>query len=88
MKLIEWQKNKALVGWWREIIDSENGQLLQAVMDDGHTRHTQVLEPDAAAVHLGRIYGYDQAINNLFVGAATLQEELQTLGQPTFSSQD
>lgn len=72
MKLEEWRSNKGLTGWLKEQLESPNGQELLRTLEESHIRHYVVPGMDAAEA-LGRIRGFDIAINNL-VAAASYQK--------------
>lgn len=68
MTLNEWKLNKDLSAWAAKVFMSEHGQAFLRMLNDSHPRHSQIpssVSDSSKSTELGRVYGYDMAINNI-----------------------
>lgn len=68
MTLTEWQSNQLLTKWAATVFDSNEGRELLSMLNDSHVKNSQVslaLPADTKSSELGKIYGYDVALNNI-----------------------
>jgi len=68
MTLSEWQSNPKLAAWSAETFGSPTGRLWIEMMTECHPKNMQLphtVSDSVKSTELGRIYGYDQCINNI-----------------------
>lgn len=89
MTIKQWQGNAELVTWAKHLFNQGNWTLLLQVMEEMHPRHSQlppVASDSVKSTELGRIYGYDIALNNLTV--LTQAEQIRIPVEPDFGSDE
>lgn len=87
MTLERFRKNTGLVTWAKAVLESAEWGLLMEAMEEAHARHAR---PDprsysdvTVSILLGRIHGYDEALNNLRCAGILIED--QELPEPTFA---
>lgn len=79
MTLEEWQTNEPLVQYATELMHHPNFRELLNMLKDSHIKNyrpvdNMELQPSTHIMHLGRIYGYDECLENI-ERAAQLRKE-------------
>jgi len=72
MKLQKWQSNEQMTRWAASTFNTKEGREFLAMLEESHIRHavrTDLGNPTQNLTDLGRIYGYDQAVNNIVAAA-------------------
>lgn len=86
MRLIDWRTNKNLVGWMAKLIKTAEWQELVAMLEEEHVKNYGsglVTNESTASQKLGRIEGYDMAMNNL-IASGVLIEKKEPMPEATF----
>lgn len=83
MTLDKWKAQKGLTSWLAEILLSDNGQELLRMLEEVHIRHFHEPTMEAGRA-LGRIQGYDIAINNIVAASEYVKPQKEV--QPTYEA--
>lgn len=89
MKLSEWQQSAELTKWAREMFSTATGRAFLKMLEDSHIRHSQVPHVGNESIdsrELGKIYGYDLAMNNINASMEPGQQPVEMVA--TFGAED
>lgn len=65
MKIEHWRKDQSLVEWAHGITQQPQWKMLLQMLADEHPKNQRVVPTADAMIALGKIWGYDQALNLL-----------------------